>query len=152
MCKLTPQQRLIDRWRQEFNHVRPHQALDGKTPAEVYKVTERRRALRVTYSYPKHFYTGRVNANGLLVFRGDACRIGKPLAGLDVGIEVVDGLRIRVWLHDLDLGTVETLPGVDDSCFEGPGLTRTQRPSSSAVKTTRPRPQPQPDLRVASPR
>ena len=27
------QQRVLDRWRQEFNHVRPHDALDGKTPA-----------------------------------------------------------------------------------------------------------------------
>jgi len=32
------QQRLLDRWRQEFNRVRPHQALGGRTPAEVYKV------------------------------------------------------------------------------------------------------------------
>ena len=48
----SEQQHVIDRWRQEFNHVRPHQALDGKTPAEVYRVTERRRALRVAYAYP----------------------------------------------------------------------------------------------------
>ena len=30
------QQRACDRWRQEFNHVRPHDALGGKTPAAVY--------------------------------------------------------------------------------------------------------------------
>jgi transposase InsO family protein len=29
------EQRRLERWRQEFNHVRPHQALGGKTPAEV---------------------------------------------------------------------------------------------------------------------
>jgi putative transposase len=29
------QQRALEKWRQEFNHVRSHDALDGKTPAEV---------------------------------------------------------------------------------------------------------------------
>jgi len=138
----SEQQRLIDRWRQEFNHVRPHQALDGKTPAEVYKVIDRRRALRTTYAYPEHFYTGRVNGNGNLVFRGDACCVGKPLAGQDVGIEVIDALHVRLWLHDLDLGIVETLPGVDDSCFEGPGLARAARRASIARKKKPPEAKP----------
>jgi putative transposase len=128
------QQRLIDRWRQEFNHVRPHQALDGKTPAELYKVVDRRRALRTTYAYPAHFYTGKVNGCGNLAFRGDPCRVGEPLAGHDVGIEVIDALHFRLWLHDLDLGIVETLPGVDDSCFEGPGLARGRRRASTTRK------------------
>ena len=129
------QQHVIDRWRQEFNHVRPHQALDGKTPAEVYKVTERRRALRATYAYPKHFYTGRVNGSGVLVFRGDACSVGMPFAGLDVGIEVIDALHVRLWLHDVDLGIVDTLPGVDDSCFEPPAFRRRPRMQDVHAKT-----------------
>jgi putative transposase len=40
---LKEQQQLLDRWRQEFNHVRPHQALGGKTPGDVYKVVHRRK-------------------------------------------------------------------------------------------------------------
>ena len=131
----SEQQHVIDRWRQEFNHVRPHQALDGKTPAEVYRVTERRRALRVAYAYPKHFFTGRVNRGGWLSFRGDKCRVGTPLADLTVGMEVIDAMRIRLWLHDLDLGVVETLPGVEDACFEGPGFARHGRPPSAHRKS-----------------
>ena len=80
------------------------------------------------YAYPKHFYVGRVNVGGVLHFRGDACHIGNPLAGLTVGIEVLDPMRIRVWLHDLDLGVVDTLPGVDDACFESSVATRMQKP------------------------
>ena len=112
------QQRVIDRWRQEFNHVRPHQALGGKTPAEVYKVGERRRPIPKSYVYPRHFYVGRVTISGLLHFRGDVVRVGAPLGGLHLGIEVVDALHLRLWLHDIDLGIVETLPGVEDTCFE----------------------------------
>lgn len=118
------QQHLIDRWREEFNHVRPHQALDGKTPAEVYKVRGRRRAAVVSYAYPKQFYVGRVNNSGVLYFRGDALRVGQPFCGLSVGIEVIDALRVRIWLHDVDLGVIETVPAVDDACFEQPVLGR----------------------------
>jgi putative transposase len=114
------QQRVIDRWRQEFNQVRPHQALDGKTPAEVYKVGERRRAALKTYAYPKHFYVRRVASAGLLSFRGDRCQVGLPFAGLSLGVEVLDALHVRLWLHDIDLGLLETLPAVDDTCFLEP--------------------------------
>lgn len=115
---LAEQQRQMDRWRQEFNHVRPHDALGGKTPAEVYKVTERRRAVVKAYEYPKHFYVLRVNTNGYVRFRHDDCAVGKAFVGLDVGVEVVDSMRVRFWLHELDLGLFETIPAVDTICFE----------------------------------
>jgi putative transposase len=115
---LPEQQRLLDRWRQDFNHVRPHDALGGKTPADVYKVTERRRPIVKAYEYPKRFYVGRVNRNGSVRFRHDDCTVGRPFAGLEVGIEVVDAMRIRFWLHDLNLGLFETIPAVDTACFE----------------------------------
>jgi len=135
------QQRAIDRWRQEFNHVRPHQALGGKTPAELYKVGERRRVATKSYAYPDHFYVGRVAANGTLRFRGDGCRVGNPFAGLRLGIEIVDALRIRLWLHDLDLGTIETLPGVDDGCFEAALAPRPRnKPTTQAASSTSPLP------------
>lgn len=128
------QQRQLDRWRQEFNHVRPHQALGGKTPAEVYKVTDRRRAVD-TYTYPKHFYVGRVNNRGVLSLRGDPCRIGNAFAGLQVGIEIIDALRVRLWIRDVDLGMVETLPGIHESLYELPALRRPRRLRNHLAKT-----------------
>jgi putative transposase len=112
------QQRVLDRWRQDFNHVRPHEALDGKTPAEVYKPTERRRPVVKAFDYPKRFYLARVNAVGNVRFRHDDCTVGRSFAGLDVGIEVLDARRLRFWLHDIDLGLFETIPAVDNACFE----------------------------------
>jgi transposase InsO family protein len=35
---LRAQQKACDEWRVEFNHVRPHEALDMQTPADVYRV------------------------------------------------------------------------------------------------------------------
>lgn len=111
------QQRVIDRWRQEFNHVRPHQALGNKTPAEVYKVGEHRRGPLKAFAYPKHFYVRRAGSAGFVHFRGDNLMVGAPFRGLTLGIEILDALHVRLWLHDVDLGVVETLPAVDDTCF-----------------------------------
>lgn len=114
------QQRVIDRWRQEFNRVRPHQALSGKTPAEVYKGGERRSISVKNYPYPKHFYVRRIATKGLLSFRGDQCPVGLSFAGLSLGVEVVDASHVRLWLRDIDLGLLETMPAVDDTCFLAP--------------------------------
>jgi transposase InsO family protein len=128
------QQRALDRWRHEFNHERPHQALDGKTPSEVYKVTERRRAASTDYTYPQHFYVGRINVCGVLRFRGDDCRIGRAFAGHRVGIEVIDALHVRVWLREVDLGVVESLPAIEDAYFDGPTLGRPRRMQENRAK------------------
>jgi transposase InsO family protein len=128
---LVEQQRLLDRWRQEFNHVRPHEALGGKTPAEVYKVTERRRPFATAFQYPSRFYVRRVNSVGRVCFRRDDCTIGRAFAGLDIGLEVLDAMRVRAWLHDLDLGIVETLPAVDSACFELRTARRRSRPRAA---------------------
>jgi transposase InsO family protein len=129
---LAEQQRVLDRWRQDFNHVRPHDALGGKTPAEIYKVTERRRAIAKAYAYPKRFYVRRVTNSGTLRFRHDDCSVGLAFAGLELGLEVLDALRVRLWLHDLDLGIVETLPSVDSACFEHNAPRKRSRAPSAA--------------------
>jgi len=129
------QQRVIDRWRQEFNHVRPHQALGGKTPAEVYKITDKRRPVAKAYAYPKHFYVRPIGTAGLLSFRGDRIPVGSPFRGLSIGVEVVDAMHLRLWLHDVCLGHVETMPTVDDSVFERPVLSSRRRMQDPRAKT-----------------
>lgn len=129
---LAEQQRVLDRWRQDFNHVRPHDALGGKTPTEVYKVTERRRAVIASFDYPKRFYVARVNSNGFVRFRHDDCRVGNAFAGLEVGIEVIDAMHVRFWLHKLDLGVFETIPAVDNACFEPSAARKRLRPHAVA--------------------
>jgi putative transposase len=131
------QQRELDRWRVEFNQVRPHQALGGKTPAEVYKVGERRRPPTKPFPYPPHMHSRQVTAGGTFRFRNDDCFLGLPFRGLRVGIEVVDAMHVRAWLHDVDLGLVDTLPVVDDACFEAGLSTRKER-ASSTPRTTSP--------------
>ncbi len=110
--------RRLSRWRQEFNHVRPHDALGGKVPADVYKVTQPRRPLPVTYVYPEHVYARSIYSDGHAGFRKDRLFVSSALAGLEVGIEIVDAMHVRAWFRDVDLGVIETVPDVNESCFE----------------------------------
>jgi putative transposase len=112
------QQKAIDRWRQEFNHVRPHEALKGKTPGEVYKPAERRKAVQRRYSYRPEFFRRTVSACGHLLLGRQSYFLSASLGGYDVGVEVLDALHARVWFHDLDLGVLELGGPVPDDVFE----------------------------------
>jgi putative transposase len=129
---LPMEQRRLSRWRQEFNHVRPHDAIGGKVPADVYKVEERRRPVLVNYVYQAHMFSRRVNTSGDVSFQSDVLYVGQALAGLEVGLELIDALRVRAWFRDVDLGLIETIPHVSDSCFEEV-LIRRKRASSGTA-------------------
>ena len=104
------QQRALDRWRQQYNHVRPHQALAGKTPAEVYKPGERRPPRPVPYAYPPHVEVRHVKSSGHISFRSYAYFVSVALIGHELGIEEVDAIHVRLWYRELDLGLMEVEP------------------------------------------
>lgn len=39
---LSVQKKRLERWRHEYNHVRPHEGLDMLRPAEIYRKSARR--------------------------------------------------------------------------------------------------------------
>jgi len=127
------QQRELDRWRQDFNHVRPHDALAGKTPADVYKPTERRKAIARSYAYPKGLRVVRVRSRGCFTWCGSIYFLSVGLVGLHVGVESIDLLHVRVWLRDIDLGLVEIAPAVSDSAYEQLSRPKTRRTPSKAA-------------------
>lgn len=109
------QQRILDKWRQQFNRVRPHDALDGKTPAEVYRNSERRFHGPIAFAYPAHFVVKNVLANGVLTLARDKYYLSASLGSHSVGLEQLDELRWKVWFHDVDCGELEILPDWIDS-------------------------------------
>jgi hypothetical protein len=121
--ELTPaksrraQQPQCDRWVVDFNHVRPHAALGGKTPAEAYRPTEKRPLAVRMPSYPPEWCTRRVTKTGVLCFHGDQVRVGKALGRQLVGLRYENGLRWRAYFFDVDLGIVEiaSLEGLESA-------------------------------------
>ena len=118
------QQGELDKWRQEFNHVRPHQALGGKTPAEVYRPASKRPAVVRRYRYPSTMSTVRVFKNGNFRLRGDAYFLSTALAGMLIGLEPIDAIHLRVWLRDLELGVTEVAPQVSPALYAQPSTSR----------------------------
>jgi len=105
---LLLQQRACRRWRQVFNHIRPHEALGQKTPGEVYKPSTRKYAVRRPL-FPSAWPTRKVSINGMVGMDGDEVFISTALQGYTVALEPRrgGGLRHRVWFYDLQLGEVE---------------------------------------------
>lgn len=103
------QQRRCDRWRQEFNHVRPHDALKGKVPADVYRSSPMKVKPRVPV-YPGAWLIRRVARSGHISVDHQVIFISSALAEKTIGLEPCGGVRWRVWFHELDLDTIELAP------------------------------------------
>lgn len=101
------QQLAIDRWRQEFNHVRPHEALGGKVPADLYKPSANRRLTPSPFAYPTGWILRVPSVGGVVSIDDEKYNISRALAGQLVGFEPLGGLRHRIWFRDLDLGELE---------------------------------------------
>jgi putative transposase len=135
---LVAEQRACDRWRQEFNHVRPHEALAGKTPAELYKRSERR-PLKTKYLYPSGWIVRTIKDNGAVKVNGFDVYAGMALVRERIALEPLEGLKHRLWFRDLDLGTVELpMPNividavVSDHLRAGPTINNRRRTNTAA--------------------
>jgi hypothetical protein len=94
----------------DFNEVRPHDALGGKTPSEVYRDSERRSLTPVLPSYPPDWLVRRVSKSGAVSLNDDVVLISTVLKGQLVGLKQEGLLRWRARFFDVDLGTIEVAP------------------------------------------
>lgn len=84
---LAAQQRRFDRFRREYNEVRPHEALGQETPAKRYGPSPRRRPRRIEEpAYDAEHAVRRVRSNGEIRWAGDLIFVSETLAGEPVGV------------------------------------------------------------------
>jgi len=84
------QQRRFDRFRVEYNDERPHEALDNRVPAMVYRPSPRPLPARLPpLEYPGHFEVRRVYSNGGCWWGGHVF-LTEALMDQAVGFEEVD--------------------------------------------------------------
>ncbi|MCB9613930.1 MAG: IS481 family transposase [Sandaracinus sp.] len=105
---LVEQQRSLDRWREEFNHVRPHEALGMRVPGEVYRKSSRPYRGELEPNYGPNTLVRVVGSNGRINLGAKgSVFVSEALAGRRVGLEPLERDSFRVWFFGLDLGVVE---------------------------------------------
>lgn len=105
---LRAQPRAFDAFRQEYNHVRPHEALHDATPASRYQPSGRAYPTRLPpLDYPPHFRVERAYPNGVISFRETQWYLSHCLAGELVGLEEVDTDRWAVHFGPIALGVLD---------------------------------------------
>lgn len=102
---LGQQQRLFNRFRREYNEVRPHEGIELKTPATLYEASRRNLPKKVPeLVYPAHFETRLVSKNSGIRWNSQWVAVSQTCAGLHVGLEQVDHGLWDVYLGPVKLG------------------------------------------------
>jgi len=89
------QQARFDTFVARYNHDRPHQALDMRVPADVYRRSPRVYRGLEDLTYPFHDATFTVTHCGRICFHGRKINLSHVFAGQNVGVTQVGD---RVWL------------------------------------------------------
>jgi transposase InsO family protein len=85
------QQRRFDRFCAEYNHERPHEALQDAVPASCYQPSPRPLPRQLpALEYPGHLEVRRVSTIGQVSWRGAPLFISEALAHADIAFEEVD--------------------------------------------------------------
>ena len=100
------QQAALDLWRQEYNSVRPHEALNNRTPAELYRRSDRH-YVEAEPEYGSGFLVRKVSANGTMRWHTANIFISAALAGHAIGLRKTPDQLYDVWLYHLYLGTLD---------------------------------------------
>ena len=101
------QQAKFDAFVQEFNNERPHEALEMKCPADIYRPSTRPYRGIGELSYPFHDRTALVTYCGRICIFKKKINLSTSLAGQAVGIKEVDDGIWLVSFMDYDLGYID---------------------------------------------
>ena len=103
---LRGQQRRFDRFRDEFNRERPHEALAQETPASRYRPSPSTLPSRLPpIEYPAHFETRLMSRNGGFRWAHKRVPLSHLLEGQYIGLEEVDD---GIWDVLLQHGSLRT--------------------------------------------
>jgi len=110
---MRAQQKKFDRYLVEYNTVRPHEALDMKTPAEEYVKSARNyHGVITAWDYSKEQRTKLVTVNGAVRWdTNHLVMISTALSGRYVGFEEAGDGIWRIWYRHVTLGYYSELAG-----------------------------------------
>lgn len=102
---LSKQQKRLDRFQDEYNKIRPHEALQMKTPKEIYKLSSRKMPDKIKpYDYPTHYEVRRVSRNSAFRRNNRHINISSTLIHEYIGLEEIDNGIYNVYYRDFLVG------------------------------------------------
>lgn len=111
-ANLRAQQRTLNAFRTEYNSVRPHEALQGAVPADLYRPSPRSYSHQLTpITYPPHFEVRRVSTNGGIRWQNHWINVSSILAEQVIGFEPVDAGLLDVYFGPIWLGRLVEAKG-----------------------------------------
>lgn len=100
-------QAAFETWRREFNEERPHEALGMRTPAELYRASERSwSGTPGELSYPQ-MSVRKVTRTGTIRYEAESIFISQALSGWQVGLLARKDGNLDVYFSRLLLGQLE---------------------------------------------
>jgi len=103
------QRQALDRFRQEYNEVRPHEALGMRTPASVYQPSTRKFPARVPEpEYPASLLVRSVHPHGHFRWKKDDVFLSEVLWGERVGLLAEDDRWFTVYFAHLPLARFDS--------------------------------------------
>lgn len=116
-ANLKAQQVAFRAFRSHYNRIRPHEALGGRTPSDLYSPSARPLPKALSpITYPEHFEVRRVSKNGGVRWMGDWVNVSHLLAELPVGFEEIDHGLFNVYFGPVWLGRfIEAKRAIIDS-------------------------------------
>lgn len=107
-ANLNVQQRAFNRFRQDYNHERPHQALNDRCPAELFGSSHRPYLQTVPeVTYPDAYTVRKVRSDGSIKWRGDLIYVSSALTGEPVGAAPIGNDRWQLYFAKLAIGLLD---------------------------------------------
>ena len=108
-ASLRAQQHRFDRFVDEFNLQRPHEALGQRPPSAVYRASTRPYPSRLApIEYPDGYVVRQVRHNGEIKFDGDTVFVSEVLSGEPVGLYQTDEHLWRLYFGMVPLAILDT--------------------------------------------
>ncbi len=106
---LQPQQRKLNTFVKEYNELRPHEALDMRTPSAVHQKSSREYPEKIiSWEYPNDYKVKYITRNGAIrVDINTWLFVSTALAGKHVGLEELGNGIYRMYYHEFLLGYVD---------------------------------------------
>jgi len=99
------QQHRFNSFQEEYNDIRPHEALDMQMPNDIYTTSGREMPDRIkSYDYPSHYEVRRVSKNSAFRWKHRHINLSSTLIHEYIGLEEIDAGIYNVYYRDFLVG------------------------------------------------